>query len=662
MFAHNKYIASLAFFGLTLSLLTVPAWSQDQTDDTSTQKDKAQTTFDAIKGRFGDKAAIEKNLTGPLTGAGSFTTLNGVTSFNQTLSCPSSRNYVEIFYGIGAGGDLTPVSISQDSNFDGTYDHSVTFREPVSVVCANGIITCAPGTFNDCRHLLWDAANGRLGFVETELSDLAGCYCVNNSCGNSLAFSNRATILDDLAGGIAGALQRHDARYAVSTVSREDFIIRLAGQDAGACAPNAGTQTQERYVDNATSLSSDAFAASTSDPVFGLVSNIPTDGSNLTTRNACRIERQVTLDEVLSADIISRVTSTANYGESVCAGDPNCFNFTLGDDTDNHISKKGCNIFTEEIVWHIDRIDRLTEAYLFSSDYEDQIHISVNGQAVFSTGGFNGVSDPSKCQIDDQRTVTINRSFRHLLKAGTNRLTFKIAVDKRGSGQIRGRVRYSPGCELVEALDDTCAPHASNDDCRLVEEQVDGVQTWLNSGRTGLTPIAQTRTLFGAKCTETFTRDWFERDRFYACETGGAGTRGFDFTRANHILSNAGVDHYSDLRPGSDGSLQTFSGTYSFDTDYGIDDCEQICEVASDVTDSEVSSTGVVGALLKNTSTENARYLTCAANVCPVGPGETIKRDCGCLSGFNDALTIMQTFRLAGQDLTCTTGIRRQVE
>ena len=635
------------------------AWSQDPPAD---QKDKAQTTFDGIKTRFGDKAAVEKNLTGPLTGAGSFTTLNGATRFNQTLSCPSSQHYVEIFYGIGSGGDLSPVSIQQDSDFDGRYDHRVSFSEPLSAVCANGIISCLPGTFNDCRNLLWDASAGKLGFAEAERRELAGCYCVNNSCGNSLAFANRTTILDDLAGGVAGALQRFDARYAVSTVSREDFVIRLAGQDAGACRPAAGGQTQERYVDNAANLSSDAFAASTGDPIFGLVSNIPTDGNNLSTRNSCRIERQVTLDEVLSADIISRVTSTTNYGESGCLGDPDCFNFTLGDDKDDHIRKGGCNIFTEEIVWNIDRIDRLTEAHLFSSDYEDQIHISVNGQTVFSTGGFNGVSKPHKCQISRPRSININRSFKHLLHVGTNKLTFKIAVKHRGSGQIRGRIRYKSGCELVETLDDTCGPHAASDDCRLIEEQVDGVQTWLNAGRTGLTPLKQTRTLYGAKCVETFIRDWFERSRAYECKTDGTGARDFDFTRASHILNNAAVDRYSDLRPDGDGTLQTYSGTYAFDSAYGVEDCEQVCEVALDVTDNEVSASGTVSSLLKIPTTENTRYLTCSGNVCPLGPSETIKRDCGCLNGFTDALTIMQTFRLAGQDLTCTTGIRRQVQ
>lgn len=636
--------------------------ASDAAQGSQDQKSKAQQTYDAIKTRFGNKGALESNFTAPLTSGTSFSTLDGSKTFNQRLSCPSSANYLEIFYGIGSGGDLSPIRVQQDSNFDGRFDWNVAFSNPISGVCANGIIACDAGTFDNCASYQWTAGSGtRLALQETSLSELAGCYCVNNSCGNSLAFANRSTILDDLAGGIAGALMQKDPRYAVSTVDREDFLIRLAGQDASACT-SLPDGTQHEYFDEPASLLSDAFAASAGDSVFGLVSGIPSGDALLLTRKSCRIERRVTLDEILGTDIINRVTVSTEYGEGACAGDPDCFHFSLGDDTDNHIVKKGCNIFTREIVWNIDHKDRLKEAFLFDATYEDQIQISVNGTHIFATGGFNGVTDPDKCQIDDQASVSIGRSFLHALQEGTNRLVLKIAVKKRGSGQIRGRIRYEPACELVEATDDTCAPHAANEDCRLIEETVDGVRTWQNGGRTGLTPISGSRTLYGAKCVETFARPWFERDRAYECEADNAGAMNFDFGRSAHILANSGVDQFSDLRPGSDGSLQTFSGNYSFDADFGINDCEQICKVSVSEPDTEISSSGVAGSLLKNPNTKNYNYHSCAGGVCPVGPGETLVTDCGCLNEFTGAVAIMQTFRMAGRDLTCTSGTRQPLQ
>jgi len=656
---NQHIICQLALVSVILSVSVQEVWAQDASDPTQPQKDNAQQAYEAIKGRFGDKDALEQNFTTPLTSGTSFTTLDGRTAFNQQLSCSSSSNYLEVFYGIGGGGDLSPISVRQDTNFDGKFDWNVSFANPVSGICANGIIACDAGTFDNCRSYSWTAGSGtRLALKETSLGELGGCYCVNNSCGNSLAFSNRSTVLDDLAGGMAGALMQRDPRYSVSTVKKEDFVIQLAGQDARACSPEPDVG-QHQYFDTPANLSSDAFAASANDNVFGLVSGIPSGDAVLITRNSCWIERRVTLDEILASDIINRVTASTEYGEAACAGDPDCFQFSLGDDTDNGIVKKGCNIFTREIVWQVDHKDRLSEAFLTSATYEDQIQISVNGTHIFATGGFNGVSDPDKCQIDDQASVNINRSFLHALKEGTNRMVLKIAVKKRGSGQIRGRVRYEPACELVENIDDTCAPHAANDDCRLVDESVDDVRTWLNGGRTGLTPIAQTRTLYGARCVETFNKPWFERDRTYECEADNAGTLNFDFSRSAHILSISGVDQFSDIRPGSDGSLQTFSGNYSFNTDFGINDCEQICKVSIVEPDNEVSSTGVVNALLKNPNTKNFNYHSCAGGVCPVGPGENLVTECGCLNEFTDAAAIMQTFRLAGQDLTCTSGSRQ---
>ncbi len=663
MSVHNRMISVVLLILICSGVVHMPLGAQDA--EKQVEKDAAKSAYDAIRDRIGNSEAIEKNLTSPITGGASFSTFDGRQQFSQPVSCPSSQAYLELFYGIGSGGDLMPLTVKQDSDFNGQFDWAPSLTGPVSGVCANGVISCRAGTFDDCRALGWQSSGGKLRLEETELRELAGCYCVNNSCGSGLAFSNRATILDDLAGGMAGALMVEDARYAVSAVSREDFLIRLSGQDAGACNVASGTTgsvRQEQYVDDPMRLSSDAFTASSSDRTFGLVSNIPSGDAAHLSRSGCKIERQVTLDEVLASDIIARVTSSADYAESSCAGDPDCFLFSLGDNTDNHIEKKGCNIFTEEVVWTVDRLDRLNEARLIDSDYEDQIHVSVNGTMIFATGGFNGASDPDDCQIDDQRSVSINRSFRHALKEGVNRMTLKIAVRKRGSGQVRGIIRYEPGCDLVETLDSTCGPFASNDDCRLIAETVDGVSTWRNGGRTGLTPLRQTRTLYGAKCTETFSRDWFSRDRDYECESDNAAGRGFDFTRMNHIFENSGTSSYSDLREGSDGSPQVFGGTYSFDTDYGTRDCEQICRVSVTEPDTEVASAGVVGALHKNPNTENYRYLNCAGNVCPAGPGETIEKDCGCLSEFNDAITVMQTFRLAGQDLTCTTGVQQKLD
>ena len=636
--------------------------AQDESSQ-DTQKNKAEQTYEAIKGRFDNSAALGTNLTAPLTSGTGFTTLDGGKSFNQRISCPASSHYLELFFGLGSGGDLTPVRVRQDTNFDGSYDRTYALPVPVSGVCANGIISCAPGSFNDCRSYLWrSGASGSISIQETELSSLAGCYCVNNSCGSNLGFVNRNTILDDLAGGMAGALMRQDPRTAVSSVQKSDFIIRLAGQDTSACAPGPETP-QHTYYDDPTKLSGDAFAASTGDSVFGLVKDIPTGDDLALLTRSCRIERQVTLDELLSSDVVARVTSAPEYFETACVGDADCFTFHLGPGEDNVIrGPDSCFYVTKELVWMIDRLDRLTEATLIDASYEDQIAVSINGALVFSTGGFDGVNHPSDCQVDDQFHALINRSIKPSLRVGRNVLKMVIAVKKKGSGVLRGRIRYEPGCDLVESIADTCGTYADDDRCGIDGETVDGVPTFRNGGRTGLTPLAQPRTLYGARCTKSFSKPWFVRDRTYACEVDALDARTFDFNRASHIYSGSTFDQFADRQVGEGGSIVGLTGSYTIDTEFGIGECEQICKTRTTEPDTEVSSTGVVGDLLKNPEAGSFNYHQCAAGVCPAGPGETIVGECGCLNEFPQALTLMQSFRLAGQDLICSSGTQQPVQ
>lgn len=651
-------------FAICLSVTVSLVWTLDVRAQNGVgqdaQKSKAEQSYETIKDRFANSEALGTNLTSPLTSGTGFTTLDGSKSFNQRISCPGSSHYLELFFGLGSGGDLAPVRVKQDTNFDGSYDRSYALPVVVSGVCANGIISCTPGSFNDCRSYLWKSGTDKaISIQETQLSSLAGCYCVNNSCGSNLGFANRNSILDDLAGGMAGALMREDPRTAVSSVQKSDFIIRLAGQDASACAPNLETP-QHTYYDNPTNLSGDAFAASTGDSVFGLVKNIPTgDDLSLLTRN-CRIERQVTLDEVLSTDVVARVTSAPEYRETACAGDPDCFVFHLGPGEDNVIrGPNSCFYVTKELVWMIDRLDRLTEATLIDADYEDQIAVSINGSLVFSTGGFDGVNRPSDCQVDDQFHATINRSIKSSLTVGRNVLKMVIAVKKKGSGVLRGRIRFEPGCDLVESVADTCSTHAEDDRCRIDSETVDGVPTYRAGGRTGLTPLAPLRTLYGVRCTKSFSKPWFVRDRTYQCEVDAADARTFDFARASHIYSGSTFDQFADRQMGEDGSIVGLTGNYTIDTEFGIEGCEQICKTRVSEPDTEVSSTGVVGDLLKNPEAGSFNYHQCAAAVCPAGPGETIVSECGCLNEFPQALTLMQSFRLAGQDLICSSGTKQ---
>jgi hypothetical protein len=49
-------------------------------------------------------------------------------------------------------------------------------------------------------------------------------------------------------------------------------------------------------------------------------------------------------------------------------------------------------------------------------------------------------------------------------------------------------------------------------------------------------------------------------------------------------------------------------------------------------------------------------YRTCEKGVCPVQAGEEMDIPCRCMNDFGAASTLLQTLRLAGQDMICTSG------
>src|SRR3546814_12039874 len=67
------------------------------------------------------------------------------------------------------------------------------------------------------------------------MAELAGCYCVNNSCGANLVMDNLPSVLKDLGGGAIGALTSHDPRVGVAEVRINGPLIQYVGAQSTAC-------------------------------------------------------------------------------------------------------------------------------------------------------------------------------------------------------------------------------------------------------------------------------------------------------------------------------------------------------------------------------------------------------------------------------------------
>src|SRR5690606_3567876 len=123
--------------------------------------------------------------------------------------------------------------IAQDTTLDGSLDTVFNAPAPISGICANGVISCRPGTWSSCDAYAWSASGTRIDWTRTDLDQLGGCYCVNNSCGSSLVMANLSKILADIAGGTAGALANSDPYYVLSDTEIRGPILNVLGQKLG---------------------------------------------------------------------------------------------------------------------------------------------------------------------------------------------------------------------------------------------------------------------------------------------------------------------------------------------------------------------------------------------------------------------------------------------
>ena len=176
--------------------------------------------------------------------------------FAGQLVAPSSNVFLELLLGNNGSADLSIILLQQDLDYDDHFDYGFTFPNLVSGICVNGLISCDPGTWDNCRYFLWeaDALNQVLLTETATIHALSACYCINNSCFAPLA-GNLERALEDLGGGALAAIQGRDPHVAISHVETSAVQIRYYGQrtsDAGSGYP---TPANVPYYDGSTNPS-----------------------------------------------------------------------------------------------------------------------------------------------------------------------------------------------------------------------------------------------------------------------------------------------------------------------------------------------------------------------------------------------------------------------
>ena len=258
MDAGSRFRPHLLLLLMCIAFLAAPREGLSQS-----ASDLGAAQGNSVLNLYGSKSGITNNVSNPLTSSNTpMTTIDGTTSFSGQLQCPNSQRFMEVLIQPGATGDITTFIVSQDTNFDGNLDYTYEVPFPVSGLCANGVIACNPGTWSNCQTYQWASdSSGRVSLQVVPLTALGGCFCVNNSCGTNLVFANTPTIMNVIGGGVAGAIQKNDPRYAISNVVIDGMDATYYGQNSGGCiASSSGPANAEQYYYNPGNMSSDAAA------------------------------------------------------------------------------------------------------------------------------------------------------------------------------------------------------------------------------------------------------------------------------------------------------------------------------------------------------------------------------------------------------------------
>jgi hypothetical protein len=622
-----------------------------------TVEERARAAAAASRAKTSDSDALQENYVTPGLAGQPIATIDNSGTFNPDIACQKTATLLELLAQPSSTGDIATLKISRDKDLDGTVDQVLTSPVPVSGICANGVIACQPGGWNQCHSFKWDVgASGDLKFSEVDMAELAGCYCVNNSCGGNLVWGNMASVLKDLGGGVVGALTTADPRVGVGQAVIDGPLIRYTGAQTTACtsAPAIGATA---YKNNPTAIQADAAAASNGSSVFEALVASPAGSGKAEQIRSCTITREVTLKEVKPEDVIARTLG----GYATYAYSADTVAFALGSPPENSLYGGKCGIFDFRMTLHVSDPRRLSDVRLTSYFADDWAQVRVDGQLVASgPSTWTGLGlPPGTCERKKTFYGYPNVDLKPFLTAGDHEIWLRVAVADGGEGSANVQATVDTSCERTERIIDLCSGYAGGAQCRLDMETVDGVTTFRNGVGTGLKPLRQTRMFGTGTCTMQLTRDFFARERRYKCSVDLGSPTPPDLSRGAYIIDHSTETMLADRTKAADGSIATSTRPFSLPDRGSVPACEPICKTRAPKANTGAAPDGIVAGKQNAPTGWDTFYHSCSANnVCPLGPGEELISACGCLDDFPEAVVMMQTVRLGGADLICTSGAR----
>ena len=649
-----------------VSLLTIVAGASSAlaVDGTTSGQAAGNTALT----KFGSKTKVNTNISQPMTNSSTLMqTVDGSKSFQATLNAPSSNKFLEVFIQPAGTGDLQQVVISQDNNADGTTDNVYAVPVLVSAVCANGLISCTAGTWQNCTNYTWgtDASNN-VSAIPASLTDLGGCYCINSSCGSNLVWQNSSIILKDLGGGIVNAIHQNNPALTISSVTNDMVSITYFGQitnniptatsSVTALASSPAVSSATGYYRNSTQLTAardNISISQSSDPssLYYMMSNSAAAQNSQGKMSSCTVDR------------IAGVSSTTKSFNDMGTGqlctdhlayirehkvDEQTYQLQYLDTGPGGLgaAHNNCNDSPGGDGWHTLRTVTLppvnsTSIWKLTAATFSLTNIGTGGCNVGSgtvdgvINGFDSASQTSLvCGGRGAQAPSFDWSY-----------FFEFSVD-----------------EFTESVDNKCSAMESDPDCKIKDELIDGVVTFQNFTATGLIQLPSCQTFTGSAGSNKICRPWWRKKRTYVC--GAAAP--FDFSNIGTrfgkvettVADNTSSLTFQDPRLGPTG-WTTANGSIGISKTLGAD-CELGCKTRVPKIDTQTTTGGNVTDLRMPSQSFDIFYRTCVDGICPVeDPTEQIMENCTCLNNFPDTAVFVQTLRLAGKDMICSGGQKK---
>jgi len=617
-----------------------------------TPEERAGAVAERAREVFGSEEGLVTHGIAPFSGEQAMRTVDG-RPFEAALACEASRQYLRTSI-VPQGSDIGRVLIEMDQNLDGTTDRTVNFTGPFAGTCSNGLIRCAPGSWEDCHFLQWDSSGGTLALTEVAQERLGACYCFNAACGNNLLAVNSQKVVSDIGSAVLAAAQQLLPRVGSTRTVADALSIQFTGQRAG-CGTDA---VPEQYFSRPNDLAAAGVAARAAPgTVAEFISNTAVARGHGIASIRCEVNRQVGTHEVRKSDILNFLSATRGTVQD-CG--PGCLRFLVGQVGDDYYDGGNCGVFEESLRIEVLRPERISAMTLSRIGWDDQVQLLVNGTRYYNSypDWGDGAFPQRRCErsIENDRAPNLN-----LLPAftgiGTSTVRLRTAVGGAGQGFAFLEARLNDACELgAEEIVDGCTAAAANPRCRLRNEWVDGVQTVANYLTTGLGPLPSSRTV-GSACTlDTGARSWWRTEREYDCRSDeprmdlSAAAKRYE---SIHRSIDRSTGAYTDLRRSADGTTQSVASAIPVLAERNPAACTPTCRTRRLRPGANV---GMVGPTTQQNVTGVAYDFTfreCVSGSCPAEPGEDVVGACDCHNNFAQAVAMMQTIRMVAEDTSC---------